>query len=631
MLRQRLVDASRLVLVVVLSGIFSLDGVVLADDDKRPPRESTSGDTLFGLDRVHELHLEMTAEEWQAMQPARRGGFGGMRRRPEPETEKKGDRETHRSVFGAEFPWARTSFSDGETTYSDVGIRYKGNSTFSMVTAGAKRSFKIDFDYHVPDQRYRGRQKLNLNSCSFDPSLGRDALAYAAFRRAGVPAPRTAFAHVTITVPGKYDKEYLGLYTLIEQVDREFLRDRFEHSGGLRLKPEGVRSPEYLGDAWSRYEGIYRPKRTASPAESQRVMNFARFVSDTTDEEFAAQASSYLDVEEFLRFVAVTAMVSNLDNMFQIGHNYYMYLDPTTNRFIFMPWDLDLAFANFPMMGSREEQMDLSLTHPFSGENELFDRLMEIESVSALYRKVLEELATRLTKEWLLAQVDTIEKTTKSALEKEKQAREARGESEPGFSFNLGGGRQGPPPDLRTFVEKRTASIARQLAEESDGFQPRGMFGFGGGGTGQRLAAAFVKRGDTDEDEALTEAELVAAAAVLFKERDTEDHGRLDRSAVSAAIDALSAEGDAPGRRSGGFGWGRSSGSAWAASLLTAVDEDGDDHISNAELTAAAKTFFVGADRRKKGKLDRAAIARQLTRITPRPEWGGGQRGPRGR
>ena len=45
----------------------------------------------------------------------------------------------------------------------------------------------------------RGSQRL------MDPTRGREALAYAVFRAAGVPAPRTAFAEVTLTVPGKYD------------------------------------------------------------------------------------------------------------------------------------------------------------------------------------------------------------------------------------------------------------------------------------------------------------------------------------------------------------------------------------------------------------------------------------------
>ena len=64
---------------------------------------------------------------------------------------------------------------------------------------------------------------------SIPPDLrGREALACAVFRAAGIPAPRTAYAEVTLTVPGKYDREHLGLYTVVEPVDRAFIRDRFK-------------------------------------------------------------------------------------------------------------------------------------------------------------------------------------------------------------------------------------------------------------------------------------------------------------------------------------------------------------------------------------------------------------------
>ena len=64
-------------------------------------------------------------------------------------------------------------------------------------------------------------------SGAIDPSKAREALAFALFREAGVPAPRTALAEVTLSVPGRHEKAYLGLYTLVEPVDRAFLKERF--------------------------------------------------------------------------------------------------------------------------------------------------------------------------------------------------------------------------------------------------------------------------------------------------------------------------------------------------------------------------------------------------------------------
>jgi hypothetical protein len=49
-------------------------------------------------------------------------------------------------------------------------------------------------------------------------------------------------------------------------------------------------------------------------------------------------------------------------------------------------------------------------------------------------------------------------------------------------SFGPPGGLGARPPDLRTFVEKRTASVAAQLAGKSKGYVPRSTFGPMAGG-----------------------------------------------------------------------------------------------------------------------------------------------------
>src|SRR5437868_12677515 len=125
----------------------------------------------------------------------------------------------------------------------------------------AKRSLKVELDHFDENAaKFHGIRKLNLNCGAMDPTKGREALAFAALRAAGVPAPRTAYAEVTLTVPGKFDREYLGLYTLVENVDRRFLEDRFQTDKGLLMKPFRLRGIDQLGDDWERYKGPYQPQ-----------------------------------------------------------------------------------------------------------------------------------------------------------------------------------------------------------------------------------------------------------------------------------------------------------------------------------------------------------------------------------
>ncbi len=126
------------------------------------------------------------------------------------------------------------------------------------------------------------------------------------------------------------------------------------------------------------------------------------------------------------------------------------------------------------MMGSADQLMDMSLAHPYGGENRLADRLLAIKDVREAHQKILKELATTVfRKDRLLADAAAIEGATKAILEREAAARAERAEPPVGF---------GPPgapaaPDLRTFAEKRSASIADQLAGKKDGYRPQFNFG----------------------------------------------------------------------------------------------------------------------------------------------------------
>jgi len=52
-----------------------------------------------------------------------------------------------------------------------------------------------------------------------------------------LPAPRTAFGRVYLTLTGERTNEFLGLYTLVEAVDGDFLQTHFGTQQGLLLKP----------------------------------------------------------------------------------------------------------------------------------------------------------------------------------------------------------------------------------------------------------------------------------------------------------------------------------------------------------------------------------------------------------
>ena len=106
--------------------------------------------------------------------------------------------------------------------FSDVGVRYKGNGTFLESRDSLKRSLKIELNKYAKGQRLGDVRMLTLQNNVTDASLMNEVLAYRLYRDAGVPAPRTAYARVFVTVPGKFERKYIGLYSMTEAVDKQF-------------------------------------------------------------------------------------------------------------------------------------------------------------------------------------------------------------------------------------------------------------------------------------------------------------------------------------------------------------------------------------------------------------------------
>jgi spore coat protein H len=269
----------------------------------------------------------------------------------------------------------------------------------------------------------------------------RDAIAYSIFRAAGVPAPRTAFAELVFTVPGVYQDAPAGLFTLIEDVNKKFLERVFAPGDGLIMKPEGLRGGiQNLGDTWASYVPRLRPDRDATRHEQQRVMEFSRLVSQRDVALFRAGIASYLDVDAFLRFVAVHAFIVNTDSYIGGGHNYYLYLDPRDDKFRFIPWDQDLSMGSRPFPaggpGAATGAGGFDLLRPYSGDHALIYWLLDDPVVSARYRAIVRELATTaFAADGLLKTIDAIEK--------------------------IGSGR-GPSP--RAFLESRSAYVQQLVA-----------------------------------------------------------------------------------------------------------------------------------------------------------------------
>ena len=309
---------------------------------------ATATDKVFDLTRVHRLRISISAAEWAVLMTS--GGRSQLGPGGSDYSLADGRLVHLSSGFANYLPWAhadlRIDDPDGKVEFKDVGIRYKGNSSFtrSSIAAPLLANFKLKIDLHGTKGTWDGHKTFNLQSGVVDTSRMRDAVAYWVFRTAGVPAPRTTYAEIVFNVPGIYQDTSAGLFTIIEDVNSKFLERALPKGKGLLMKPEqlggGIHS---LGTTWAQYVPKLRPDRDATPHEQRRVMEFSELCSQGDVAVFRSKIGSYLDVEQFLRFIAVNAFISNWDSYLGGGHNFYLYLDPTDDKFRFIPWDQDLS------------------------------------------------------------------------------------------------------------------------------------------------------------------------------------------------------------------------------------------------------------------------------------------------
>jgi spore coat protein CotH len=134
---------------------------------------------------------------------------------------------------------------EGET-FENVAVRYKGNGTFLESRGSLKRSLKVDLNKYVKGQKLAGVTKLNFHNNVTDASWMNEALSHQLYRDGNVPAPRTAYAKIYVTVAGKFERKYFGLYSLVEEVDKQFTEQHFRHEKGRVVQTgdiEPVRRP----------------------------------------------------------------------------------------------------------------------------------------------------------------------------------------------------------------------------------------------------------------------------------------------------------------------------------------------------------------------------------------------------
>lgn len=451
----------------------------------RPGAGAVSSATdLFRSTNIWEAHLHFTAEQWRRLTPQRIQAVpnwiapDGTPTLRNPHASRAGVA----GMLGWDLPWSSGDLEFGGVTFTNAGLRFKGNGTFLEAMQGYKKSFKVDLDEGNPGRRFAGQKTLNLHNLVADRSYVADTLGYEFYREAGVPAPSTTFARVFLSIDGRWQDRLLGLYVLIENPDKAWSRRALGKDGAALFKPVSTRLFDYLGEDWEPYDEIYAPRNDPKEAQRRRLIDLCKLVSQAPDSEFAERIGDYLDLDATTRFLACESLLSNYDGILMNGQNFILWLDPRTDRFGFSPWDLDHCWGEFAQVGSVEDRTHVSLFHPWVGSVRILERLFQVPDFQSRYRATLARLLdTQFIPSRLDRRIDELAQVIRPAVAEEDghvhrlAAFEMAVAAPPPAVHDTNSAAQSfPPPNtylLKRFISQRAEEARAQLEGRSKGVQ----------------------------------------------------------------------------------------------------------------------------------------------------------------
>ncbi len=247
-------------------------------------------------------------------------------------------------------------------TFGTVGVRHKGSigsyigcvdGPDQLNPSGAKTctkiSMKVDINRFAPEAEFFGQRKIQFNSMNRDDSMLHERLGYWLFREAGLVAPRSTHARVTL------NGELLGLFALTEVVDGRFVRANFDDGSGNLYKGVWPFWSDFGVSPSEALIGALETNEDDADVTADMITAFATELLGASEAERPEVLARWTDVDALIDYAVVDRMIGHDDGPFHWycndegcgNQNFYWYEEPEASRLHLIPWDLDGAFQNF--------------------------------------------------------------------------------------------------------------------------------------------------------------------------------------------------------------------------------------------------------------------------------------------
>ncbi len=248
------------------------------------------------------------------------------------------------AFHGTDVDVPATMTVDGQRL-ENVGVRFRGMSSYMMLPTGSKRSLNLSLDLADEDQRLYGSKTLNLLNAHEDPSFLHTVL-FSRIAREYIQAPKANLVRVVI------NGESWGVYVNAQQFDKLFVAENFGDASGSRWKvpgsPRGAGGLEYLGEDIDDYRDRFEIKSDDNEKAWRALIDLCRTLNETPVEELEHALEPMLDIEGALWFLALDIALINSDGYWVRASDYSLYRD-RAGKFHVIPHDMNEVMQ--PPMG----------------------------------------------------------------------------------------------------------------------------------------------------------------------------------------------------------------------------------------------------------------------------------------
>jgi hypothetical protein len=327
----------------------------------------TTADALFDDTFLHEVRLTMNSRDWESL---------------------KANFQLN-DYYPTHITW-------NGVTVQNVGIRSRGLGSRS----GTKPGLRVDFNQYVPSQTLFGLQSVVLRNNTQDPSSLHERMSMKVFSAMGVPVSRTAHARLFV------NQQYVGLYLIVESVDKRFLTRYFNENDGYLYKYEWT-TPYRFEDKGSNpalySPAPFQPETHEKDPQPKPLADMVSAINNTPDADFAPMMATHLDLTRFVIQAAIENFLSDDDGLLGYDgmNNFYLYRFQVRQLFTFIPWDKSEAFKAGPTHGIWYNIHDV----PSWLRNRLMDRVITVPEFRDLYLDTLLACVQAAPAAWLEAEI----------------------------------------------------------------------------------------------------------------------------------------------------------------------------------------------------------------------------------